>query len=148
MVPVLTAHTDCFDFSTLTDTIVKLTSTLLHRASPGSSPTFPSINDKLANNNVYSLIRSFLISTDSINSKNVRSEICYLPSNIKSRTIWSGIVCSFQGNQNLIRSSMYLRISLIGTRSCCMVSRSRMVTVWVSSVSKSTQMLKGVPISS
>jgi len=77
MVPVLTAHTDCFDFSTLTDTIVKLTSNLLHRASPGSSPTFPSINDKLANNNVYSLIRSFLISTDSINSKNVRSVIYY-----------------------------------------------------------------------
>ena len=54
----------------------------------------------------------------------------------------------FSVSQNRIRSSMYWRTSLMGTRTCSMVSRSRMVTVWVSSVSKSTQMLKGVPISS
>ena len=51
-------------------------------------------------------------------------------------------------HQNRIRSSIYFRTSVSGTRSCCMVSRSRMVTDWVASVSKSTQMLKGVPISS
>ena len=50
--------------------------------------------------------------------------------------------------QKRIRSSIQLRTSLRGTRTCSMVSRSRMVTDWVSSVSKSTQMQKGVPISS
>ena len=50
--------------------------------------------------------------------------------------------------QNRILSSMYFRRSAMATRSCCMVSRSRTVTVWVGSVSKSTQMQKGVPISS
>ena len=64
----------------------------------------------------------------------------------------SGIFIAFHSvlldPQNRIRSSMYLRTSHSFTRSCCMVSRSRMVTLWVSSVSKSTQMLKGVPISS
>ena len=59
------------------------------------------------------------------------------------------VICfCFGMNQNRIRSSMYFRTSLTGTRSCCMVSRSRIVTVRVSSVPKSPQMLKGVPISS
>ena len=53
-----------------------------------------------------------------------------------------------KAHQKRILSSMYWRRSLRATRSCCMVSRSRTVTVWVSSVSKSTQMEKGVPISS
>ena len=35
-----------------------------------------------------------------------------------------------------------------GTRCCCMVSRSRMVTAWSSRVSKSTVTQRGVPISS
>ena len=51
-------------------------------------------------------------------------------------------------SQKRMRSSIYLRRSAMATRSCCMVSRSRTVTVWVASVSKSTQMAKGVPISS
>ena len=51
-------------------------------------------------------------------------------------------------DQKRMRSSIQARTSFSGTRTCSMVSRSRMVTDCVSSVSKSTQMLKGVPISS
>ena len=36
----------------------------------------------------------------------------------------------------------------MGTRTCSMLSRSRMVTAWSSSVSKSTVTQSGVPISS
>ena len=47
----------------------------------------------------------------------------------------------FAFDQNRIRSSMYFRAPESGTRSCCMMPRSRMVTDWVSPVSKPTQML-------
>lgn len=51
-------------------------------------------------------------------------------------------------NQNSSFSSMYLRSSLRWMRICSIVSRSRTVTVPSSTVSKSTVMQSGVPISS
>ena len=50
--------------------------------------------------------------------------------------------------QNCCISSIYCLSSLTGMRFCSMVSRSRTVTVPVSSVSKSTVMHTGVPTSS
>ena len=51
-------------------------------------------------------------------------------------------------NQNSSFSSIYLRSSLRWMRTCSIVSRSRTVTVPSSTVSKSTVMHSGVPISS
>src|SRR5262249_34944448 len=49
---------------------------------------------------------------------------------------------------NRTRSSSQPRSCVTATRSCCIVSRSRTVTVWFSRVSASIVMQYGVPISS
>ncbi len=56
--------------------------------------------------------------------------------------------CEEIRNQNAIFSRSHASRLSMATTSCCMVSRSRTVTLPVASVSKSTQMQYGVPISS
>ena len=56
--------------------------------------------------------------------------------------------CTARGQQPTRRSAKYAVTASSPIRSCCMVSRSRTVTAWSSSVSKSTVTQYGVPISS
>ena len=75
----------------------------------------------------------------------------YEPIHFVSSNISAPAVCrreQMAGRQKSIFCSMCAPISAMGTRTCSMVSRSRMVTQPSVSVSKSTVMQSGVPISS